>query len=311
MMGRSKDLAAGAIVGAIAVGAAAWATLAVRRRRRRLRPVLVGQACRPLRLILVRHGESEANVNRTITTVVPDPNLHLTLKGREQALEAGCNLKSIIGSGSVHFIVSPYVRTWETFNGISQAWGGPNKVAVRDEPLIREQDFGNFDHDQMAECHQEKHDFGQFYYRFPEGESPADVYNRASIFMETLYRRWEHSTEENLVIVTHGMFTLVWLMRFLRYGVSDYSSFDSIRNCELIVLERPASSLFYQLTYTWSPGKEPDRKGLRRKHAEEVAGRRRAPPGAWSGAPDEAPLVSAPTRTSNRDLNRRPSKPLS
>ena len=42
--------------------------------------------------------------------------------------------------------------------------------------------------------HQERRQFGSFYYRFPlGGESGADVYDRVSNFMESLYRHWsEH-----------------------------------------------------------------------------------------------------------------------
>merc|ERR1712135_217640 len=79
---------------------------------------------RTRRLILIRHGESEANVDRNITAEVPDHSLHITPKGRQQALQAGENLKQIVGDESVTFVVSPYVRTIETFNGVVQAFGG-------------------------------------------------------------------------------------------------------------------------------------------------------------------------------------------
>eukprot|EP00971_Amphidinium_carterae_P185683 3686852-Amphidinium_carterae.2 len=95
--------------------------------------------------------------------------------------------------------------------------------------------------------------FGKFYYRFPEGESPADVYIRAGVrscslngtmqgssetcghlvlcvtdgghtcrsrlsiapqvFLESLYRRWETHYVDNLVIVSHELFITVFLMR--------------------------------------------------------------------------------------------------
>mmetsp|Transcript_80101 Transcript_80101/g.144609 ORF Transcript_80101/g.144609 Transcript_80101/m.144609 type:complete len:239 (-) Transcript_80101:126-842(-) len=99
---------------------------------------------RPKRLIFIRHGESEANVMRSITASVPDHSLHLTAKGREQALDAGRRLKELIGEESATFIVSPYVRARETLNGILWAWDGV-KPPIRQDLRIREQEYGNFD----------------------------------------------------------------------------------------------------------------------------------------------------------------------
>ena len=52
---------------------------------------------KPKRIILIRHGESEANVDRYLFGQVPDYTIELTQKGREQALEAGRKLKGIVG----------------------------------------------------------------------------------------------------------------------------------------------------------------------------------------------------------------------
>lgn len=251
------------------------------------------QAHRPRRLILVRHGESEANVDRKITSVVPDHSLHLTKKGREDALEAGNMLRRVIGSDTVEFLVSPYVRTWETFSGIAQAWGGTDKLPSRSEILVREQDFGNFDKPDMGELHKEKKDFGQFYYRFPEGESPADLYSRASTFLETLYRRWEHSVEDNLVIVSHRIFLTVFMMRFFRFTLEEYYNLAELKNCEVVVLERPKDSFWFQVAYTWFPGGEEHRGGLR-KLDKKQAGEQ-----IWNGDPDQPMIRSLPRRAAS------------
>ena len=51
---------------------------------------------KPKRIILIRHGESEANVNRYLFGSVPDYTIELTQKGRQQALEAGHRLKKLV-----------------------------------------------------------------------------------------------------------------------------------------------------------------------------------------------------------------------
>mmetsp|Transcript_22456 Transcript_22456/g.41326 ORF Transcript_22456/g.41326 Transcript_22456/m.41326 type:complete len:302 (-) Transcript_22456:52-957(-) len=250
------------------------------------------QMRRPKRIILIRHGESEGNVNRKITMQVPDHMIHLTAKGREQASTSGKNLKAIVGDEGVHFMVSPYTRTQETLNGVAYSFGGREKCHVREDAYIREQDFGNFDKPEARELHKEKKVFGKFYYRFPEGESPADVYIRAGVFLESLYRRWETHYVDNLVIVSHELFITVFLMRMFRYAVSDYYSFEGMGNGELVVLERPPESLQYEITYCWVPG-EPKRPGglKRKKQSDEEAHQ------MWDGNPSSPLIESAPLKS--------------
>merc|ERR1719195_807479 len=169
------------------------------------------QTGRPMRVVFIRHGESEANVNRALTMVVPDHALHLTEKGRKQALGAGLRLRSIVKDESIKFIVSPYVRAKETLNGIIHAWDPSEwqKGWIREDVRIREQEYGNYDAPDISKLHATKKKFGPFYYRFPEGESIADCYDRASLFVESLYRSWTDNRAKNHVIVGHGMMILV------------------------------------------------------------------------------------------------------
>lgn len=250
------------------------------------------QQRRPRRLILIRHGQSEGNVVRDVTKHVPDHMLHLTAHGRKQALAGGVNLKSLVGNESINFIHSPYVRTQETLNGILRAFGGREKHDVSEDPFIREQDFGNFDGDDSTKLHQLKKLFGKFYFRFPEGESPADVYVRAGLFLESLYRRWESRYVENLVIVSHELFIVCFLIRLFRWPVEDYNRLEDIKNCELIILERGAG-LKYDITSTWAPDGEKKMGGLARKttvDAEAFAVK------IWDGDPDAELLLSTYVR---------------
>ena len=50
----------------------------------------------PKRLILVRHGESEGNVDPELYGRVPDNAMHLTQLGYEQALAAGRSIKKLV-----------------------------------------------------------------------------------------------------------------------------------------------------------------------------------------------------------------------
>lgn len=49
--------------------------------------------------------------------------------------------------------------------------------------------FGNFQNiDEMRKAKAMRKDFGRFFYRFPNGESGLDVYNRVSSFISTVFR---------------------------------------------------------------------------------------------------------------------------
>jgi len=138
----------------------------------------------------------------------------------------------------------------------------------------------------MKSLMKEKKKFGPFYYRFPDGESPADCFDRASSFLESLYRSWEDNTTRNQVIVSHGMMILVMLMRLFRIPISEFTHLDSLKNCEFIVLERPPDDGKFGISFVWPPGEEKDYSGLRRKATkpddESIP--------IWDGDP-EAPLL--------------------
>jgi len=60
--------------------------------------------------LLMRHGQAESNINKTISSI-PDDENHLTDVGIQQATNAVAHIK---GSGVTKIIASPYVRTRET-----------------------------------------------------------------------------------------------------------------------------------------------------------------------------------------------------
>jgi len=63
----------------------------------------------------------------------------------------------------------------------------------------------------------ERNKYGPFYYRFPDGESASDVFDRVSTFLDSLWRSFEAQKARNYVIVTHGAAIRVLLTRYFRY----------------------------------------------------------------------------------------------
>jgi broad specificity phosphatase PhoE len=194
---------------------------------------------KPKNIILVRHGESQGNANKEIYKEVPDYALLLTSKGKEQAIQAGMDIRNLCGNESVKFYVSPFWRTRQTLQGILKSFPTIKFEDAYEDLRLREQEWCNklpingYRHD----MEEERDSFGHCYYRFEGGESCADVYDRVSDFFNTLNRDFEKSNfPENCVIVGHGMTNRVFLARWLHATVEEFESWGNPKNCELKIL---------------------------------------------------------------------------
>ena len=66
---------------------------------------------RPKRIILVRHGESEGNLDRLRYHTTQDFALKLTPAGVEQAKQAGIQIKEFLGDEKIYVYLSPFFRS--------------------------------------------------------------------------------------------------------------------------------------------------------------------------------------------------------
>ncbi|KAJ6844597.1 phosphoglycerate mutase-like protein AT74H [Iris pallida] len=205
----------------------------------------------PKRIILVRHGESQGNLDMSAYTTTPDYRIPLTSRGAEQASDVGRHIRRVVSSGcerdnwKVYFYVSPYERTRSTLREIGRAIERERIIGVREECRVREQDFGNFQvEERMKAVKQTRERFGRFFFRFPEGESAADVFDRVASFMESLWRDidmkrldQDDNSETNLVIISHGLTSRVFLMKWFKWTVDQFEMLYNLGNCECRVMQ--------------------------------------------------------------------------
>ncbi|MYT29493.1 MULTISPECIES: histidine phosphatase family protein [unclassified Streptomyces] len=186
---------------------------------------------RPRRIVLLRHGESVGNVDDTVYEREPDHALALTRAGQRQAEEAGRALREMFGRERISAYVSPYRRTHQTFRSLGLDAG---RVRVREEPRLREQDWGNWqDRDDVRRQKAYRDAYGHFFYRFAQGESGADVYDRVGAFLESLWRSFEDPRHPpNVLIVTHGLTMRLFCMRWFHWTVADFESLSNPGNAE-------------------------------------------------------------------------------
>ncbi len=200
---------------------------------------------KPHRIILVRHGESEGNIDKSIYGVKPDYTLELTADGRKQAFEAGQKISEIVKNESMFFYVSPMWRTRSTFEEIAKSLDR-SKIEYREEPRIREQEWGHLRTIEEGKKVEEIRDaYGTFYFRIPDGESAADVYDRISDFFGTLHRDFRKDNySQNAIIVTHGMAIRLFLMKWFHWTVEEFELLANPKNCEIVILEQDLNGKF-------------------------------------------------------------------
>jgi broad specificity phosphatase PhoE len=187
-----------------------------------------------LTIKLVRHGESDANIGKVTSQDFGDHAIPLSVRGHEQAREAGARIGHDFLDGALIY-ASPYRRTRETLAGIFEGSGTATDAPGRvyEDPRLREVEHG---YEDVATQNELRQRHGWFYYRFRGGESPADCYDRASSFLESLMRQVERKHAERVLVVTHGLFIRCFVMRFLHLTVEDFDVLANPRNCDVITL---------------------------------------------------------------------------
>lgn len=101
-------------------------------------------------------------------------------------------------------------------------------------------DFGNFQDPEGKQREKaERLRFGRFFYRFPDGESGADVYDRLTIFEDHLIRdinAGRFANKTSLVLVTHGLALRIFLMRWFHWTVDQFLNVYNPPNAEVRVV---------------------------------------------------------------------------
>ena len=189
-----------------------------------------------MKLLIVRHGESAANVDKSVYFKMPDWSIPLTEKGREQADKVGGVIAKHLESVDECFLVySPYVRAKQTMDIIEKHIPHYVPLYKKEHVLIYERLWGNLreEYESFATREERKHLF-DFYRRPVGGESFADCYQRAFIFMNWLKEKKAMETEI-AVIVSHGEFIKTMLMIIDNVKVEDFDTIPHVKNCELII----------------------------------------------------------------------------
>lgn len=215
----------------------------------------------PRQIIMIRHGQSAANVDQTIYNRIPDYRIPLTELGIAQAREAGEKVRRQLDGQKVRVYVSPYLRAYQTLEAMDL---GDLVETTMEEPRLREQDWANFQNPaEIADQKELRNAYGHFFYRFREGESGSDVYDRVSSFMETLFRHWSgDDSVPNTLLVTHGLTMRLFCMRWFHWSVEYFESLNNPGNAETRTLLQDGEKYFLDTEFAQWTEAEPTKTVL-------------------------------------------------
>jgi broad specificity phosphatase PhoE len=191
---------------------------------------------RPGRLILVRHGESEGNRDRTFTQHAEVP---LTPRGCEQALATAERIAKRFGPVGV--VASPFARARQTAEIIA----GVLALSVDIEAALREQSFGIFAGQPYEALLTDAayHEGPRWRWRPPGGESLADVSERVIPAFDRIARSYGG---QDVVIVSHGGVMLA----FWAHVTGSWEGATVTPNAGIVVVEHRHGRYAAPLTIT-------------------------------------------------------------
>jgi broad specificity phosphatase PhoE len=199
-----------------------------------------------MKIFLIRHGETTANIGDNYVSRTPDHLVPLTENGIVQANAAGKWLADYctqngISLENARIWRSPYKRTRQTSEEFNRHLCV--KSIFEDVALV-EMQYGLFDSlpeeewernfpVEYAECNRQWDSGGKFYLRFPNGESPFDVALRVHQFMGTIKR----DTADPLFVFTHGITLRCFLLRWFHYSPEWYENEKNAKNCGIRLID--------------------------------------------------------------------------
>lgn len=214
------------------------------------RPLSLPLDKRRIKLFLVRHAESDANVDPMLHTHLSDHSIPLSDTGVQQADAVARFLSSCLQDSTplrTRIITSPYKRARDTSARIIAACSG----LVGDEcenVLLGEQQFGLFEGLPVqsiaqtfpVECRYFEKAIasgGRFWARPPLGESRFDVCARVAQVIDRIVMDEHYANVNTVVVVSHGTtlraLAMMWLDRCFEW----FEQEPNPANCSVRLLD--------------------------------------------------------------------------
>lgn len=191
-----------------------------------------------MRLLFVRHGETDHNKARRIQGPLLDDPLNAT--GEAQARALAAHIAAEQAAGAIHLDAvysSPLKRAWQTAEAIAEVF------RLQPIPVKAFQEFswgiylGKTETGETLEAMKKAHaewSGGNVRYQLPEGESPASAWARARAGLFPLLEKHRSGT---IALVAHGRINKIMLSSLIHNDASRMDEFPQ-GNTSLTLMER-------------------------------------------------------------------------
>ncbi len=200
-------------------------------------------------ILLIRHARSVANDDPSVYRTTPDHAISLSRPSDDEgALLAGRAVRQLgLLPTEVTSWCSTYLRCQQTEALVlGEAFGATASVVRRRMSfLLREQEFGDWD--SMTEEEIARADplrfarrkllsdaLGRFYFRYPGGESRADVTQRMVVFLGKIHR----TSHRHHIVFLHGVTQRAFRMSWMDRSVEWFEAEPNPGNASVLLLER-------------------------------------------------------------------------
>ncbi|HSN97879.1 MAG TPA: phosphoglycerate mutase family protein [Candidatus Nanopelagicales bacterium] len=206
-------------------------------------------------ILLIRHARSTANEDPTVYRTTPDHTIPLCRPDDDDAAQLAGDIiaRLALDPASVCSWSSTYLRCVQTERLVIAHAFGPRAPEVRQRPsfLLREQEFGDWDcltEEEMEAADPVRYakrqrltdNQGRFYFRYPNGESRADVTQRIAIFIGKIHRsRYAHH-----LVFLHGVTQRAFRMAWLNRTVDWFEEEPNPPNVSVLMIQRDAEGFW-------------------------------------------------------------------
>lgn len=196
-------------------------------------------------VFLVRHAQSDEDIEPGIHNHISDRRISITSIGKEQTLEMVRILSQDISIYQrVKIITSPSNRAEQTMSLFCSSFPLIN-FYTSIEPRIRNLNWGNVDEKTIKEVEEERYRVGVLNFRFPQGDyTPAFVRDIERFVEELKEGGMSENHPECAVIFTHGFALRVIVKAFLAISDQEFRFYANPPNCYVAVLNSVESGQF-------------------------------------------------------------------
>lgn len=200
------------------------------------------------KIIIIRHGESEEDIDKNIKSLPNDPR-GLTLNGISQAKETAKKLLSEYRNFEKYLNYSSSSnRVKETASIFTENIPILRGIGLVEIPAIRNLHWGNTTIENVKKIETERYKAGVLNYNFPGGDDTKIYVKNINLFCKKMTNIFKYDLNSCLTIFTHGFALRVIVKEILSITENEFKYFSNPKNCFSCILD--VSIELDQLTFS-------------------------------------------------------------